>query len=224
MTTLTWVGSPAGGPAGGSPRVRFWGSPDVSVNSLSPKGRRRMPAHAWSSCYPRGSAGWPGEPAAAEDVGVGVEHGLPRPGTGVEDHPVPGLADPFILGDLVRQGHHLAQQAGVGGGECGQVGVMVPRYHEHMGGRLRVDVPEGKGAGRLGHALGRDFPRHDPAEKAIRHGAILACNPPGRPPTYMVAWLRIPRARANCAWARPTGPACHGCVAGSGYVTGGKPG
>src|SRR5215831_18650876 len=215
MTTLTWVGSPAGGPAGGSPRVRFRGSPDVSVNSLSPKGRRRMPAHAWSSCYPRGSARWPGERPAAEDMGVGVKHRLARPGTGVEDHPVPGLAHPFVLGDLVRQGHHLAQQAGVGRGQRRQIGIMVLRYHQHVGGRLRVDVTEGEGAGRLGHALGRDFARCDPAEEAIRHGAILACNPPGRPPTYMVAWLRILGARAQCVWARPTGPARNGCVAGS---------
>src|SRR6266487_1717582 len=55
MTTLTWVGSPAGGPTGASPRVRFRGLPDVSVNSLSPKGRRRVPAVAWSPCYPRGA-------------------------------------------------------------------------------------------------------------------------------------------------------------------------
>ena len=43
----------AGGPTGVSPRVRFRGSPDVSVNSSSPKGRRRVPAVALSPCYPR---------------------------------------------------------------------------------------------------------------------------------------------------------------------------
>ena len=121
---------------------------------------------------------------------------------------------PFVLGDLVRQGRHLVQQAVVGGGECSQIGIMVLRYDKHVGGRLRVDVPEGKGAGRLGHALGRDIPRYDRAEKAIRHGAILACNPPNRPPTYMVAWLRILGARPHCAWTRQTGSSPrNGCVA-----------
>src|SRR5205809_329575 len=142
MTTLTWVGSPAGGPAGVSPRVRFRGSPDVSVNSLSPKGRGHVPALAWSSCYPRGSARWPAERPAAEDVGVGVEHRLPGLRAGVEDHPVPGLGHPFVLGDLVRQACHLVQQAVVGRGEGGQVAVVVLRYDQHMGRRLRVDVPE----------------------------------------------------------------------------------
>src|SRR5215831_1169273 len=165
MTTLTWVGSPAGGPA-------------------------------------------------AEDVGMGVEHRLPGLRPGVEDHPVPGLAHPFVPGDLVRQGGHLVQQAVVGGGEFGEAGIVVLRYDKHMGGRLRVDVPEGKGAGRLGHALGRDIPRNDRAEKAVRHGAILACNPPNRPPTYMVAWLRILGARPHCAWTRLTGSSPrNGCVA-----------
>src|SRR5215469_657104 len=200
MTTLTWVGSLAGGAAGASPRVRFRGSPDVSVNSLSPKGHRRVPALAWSSCYPCGSARWPAERPAAEDVGVGVKHRLPGLRAGVEHHPVPGLGHPLVLGDLVRQGRHLVQQAVVGGGERSQVGIVILRYDKHMGGRLRVDVPEGKGAGRLGHALGRDIPRNDRAEKAVRHGAILACNPPNRPPTYMVAWLRILGARPLCAW------------------------
>src|SRR5262245_256130 len=219
MTTLTWVGSTAGGPAGASPRVRFRGSPDVSVNSLSPKGHRararsRVPALAWSSCYPRGSARWPAERPATEHVGVGVEDRLPGLRPGVEDYPVPGLAHPLVLGHLVRQGRHLVQQAVVGSGERGQIGIMVLRYDQHVGGRLRVDVPEGEGAGRLGHTLGRDIPRHDRAEKAIRHGAILACNPPNRPPTYMVAWLRILGARPHCAWARHTGHfPRNGCVA-----------
>jgi hypothetical protein len=91
---------------------------------------------------------------------------------------------------------------------------MVLRYDKHVGGRLRVDIPEGKGAGRLGHTLGRDIPRYDRAEKAIRHGAILACNPPNRPPTYMVAWLRIFGARPHGAWTRQTGSSPrNGCVA-----------
>src|SRR2546430_1349291 len=219
MTTLTWVGSPASGLAGVPPRVRFRGSPDVSVNSLSPKGRRRVPALAWSSCYPRGSARWPAERPATKDVGVGVEHRLPGLRPGVEDHPVSGLAHPFVLGDLVRQGRHLVQQAIVGGGECCQITIVVLRYDKHMGGRLRVDVPEGKGAGRLGHALGRDIPRYDRAEKAIRHGAILACNPPNRPPTYMVAWLRILGARPHGAWTRQTGSSPrNGCVARIGIL------
>src|SRR5215813_15379032 len=133
MTTLTWVGSPADGPTEASPRVRPRGSPDVSVNSCLRRGHGRVPALAWSSCYPRGSAGWPAERPAAEDMGVGVEHRLPGLRPGVEDHPVPGLAHPFVPGDLVRQGGHLVQQAVVGGGEFGEAGIVVLRYDKHMG-------------------------------------------------------------------------------------------
>src|SRR5215510_7675078 len=226
MTTLTGVGSTAGGPAGASPRVRFRGSPDVSVNSLSPKGHRRVPALACSSCYPRGSARWPAERPAAEDVGVGVEHRLPGLRPGVEDHPVPGLAYPFVLGNLVRQGRHLVQQAVVGRGQRGQIAVVVLRYDQHVSRCLGVDVPERKRAGRLGHAVGRDLARYDPAEKALRHGAILACHSPDRPPTYMVAWLRILGARLAIArGTTQTGSTrAQRCDARIGYVTGNSPG
>src|SRR5215813_12985261 len=182
MTTLTWVGSPADGPTEASPRVRPRGSPDVSVNSCLRRGHGRVPALAWSSCYPRGSAGWPAERPAAEDMGVGVEHRLPGLRPGVEDHPVPGLAYPFVLGNLVRQGRHLVQQA----------------------------------------VVGRGLARYDPAEKALRHGAILACHSPDRPPTYMVAWLRILGARLAIArGTTQTGSTrAQRCDARIGYVTG----
>src|SRR6516225_47636 len=221
MTTLTWVASPAGGPSGVSPRVRFWGSPDVSVNSLSPKGHGHVPAVAWPPCYPRGSARGPAERAAAEDVGVGVEYRLPGLRPGVEDHPVPGLADPLVLGDLVRQDRHLVQQTVVGPGERGQIPVVVLRDDQHMGGCLGVDVPERKGAGRLGHPLRRDVARDDPAEKAIRHGAILACYPTNRPPTDYGGRVANPQAHAPTAHGtgRQASPR-NGCVARIGYVTG----
>src|SRR5215475_3364679 len=225
MTTLTWVGSPADGPTEASPRVRPRGSPDVSVNSCLRRGHGRVPALAWSSCYPRGSAGWPAERPAAEHMSVGVEDRLPGLRPGVEDDPVPGLAYPFVLGNLVRQGRHLVQQAVVGRGERGQIAVVVLRYDQHVGGCLGVDVPERKGAGRLGHALGWDLARHDPAEKALRHGAILACHPPGGPPTYMVAWLRILGARLAIArGTMQTGSTrAQRCDARIGYVTGNSP-
>jgi len=149
---------------------------------------------------------------------VGVEHRLPGPGTGVEDHPVPGLGQPFGLGDLVRLGRHLGEQPAAGRGERGQIGVVILRYDQHVRGRLGVDVTERESAGRLGHALGRDVARDNPAEKAIRHAAILACYPPNRPPPDMVAWLRILGARPYCAGSFSPR---NGCVARIGYVTGG---
>jgi hypothetical protein len=151
---------------------------------------------------------------------VGVEHGLPGLRPGVEDHPVPGPAYPLVLSDLVRQGRHLVQQTVIGRGEGGQIGDVLLRYDQHMGGCLGVDVTERKGAGRLGHTLGRDVARDDPAEKAIRHGAILACYPPNRPPADMVAWLRIFGARPYCAWKGRQLLPRNGCVARIGYVTG----
>src|SRR5215469_6270992 len=188
--------SPAGAVPGIAGRVCQFAVSD----GAQPCARGRM-----APWYPRGSAWRPAQRPAAEDVGVGVEDRLPGLRPGVEDDPVPGLADPFVLRDLVRQDGHLVQQAVVGRGERGQIPVVVLRYDQHVAGCLGVDVPERQDTGRLGHPLGRDIARHDPAEKAIRHGAILACYPPNRPPPDMVAWLRILGARPYCAWTRPAG-------------------
>src|SRR6516225_7538031 len=187
MITLTCVGPSGRGPGGVAPRSRCRESPDVSVNSLSPEGRRHPPAHAVPPCYPRGSARWPGQRAAAKHMGMRVEHGLTGLGPGVEDDPVATPGQALGGGHQIRHRGDLRQQPGVGGRQGGQIRIVIFRNDQHMGRRLRINVTERDHPGGLAHLVGWDIPGDDPAEKAVRHGAILACYPPAEAPAYMVA-------------------------------------
>lgn len=110
---------------------------------------------------------------------MSVEDRLPGLPAGVEDDTVPGTPNSLGLRDLMRLGCHLGQHPVVGAGERRQVGVVVLRDDQHVSGRLRVDIPESNGPGGLSDTHSRNIARHDLAEKAIRHGAILACYPSG---------------------------------------------
>lgn len=103
-----------------------------------------------------------------EDVAVDVEHRLPCRGTGVEDEAE--LTVGLLRGDLLGEVHEASEELGVGTGELRDVGVVLPGHHEHVHGRLRVDVPEGDGVLVLSHDVGRQVARDDPAEEAVAHG------------------------------------------------------
>lgn len=75
-------------------------------------------------------------------MGMGVRDSLPRLRPGVEDDPVPAVADTLGHRDLVCLGHHLSQQRVVRCGERGEIRIVIVRYHQYMRGRLRVYVAE----------------------------------------------------------------------------------
>jgi len=50
---------------------------------------------------------------------------------------------------------------------------MVARDHQHVRGRLRVDVPESEDALTFKHHRGRDLPGRDTAEQALWHSTII---------------------------------------------------
>src|SRR5258708_1138475 len=106
----------------------------------------------------------PPQVAAAQYVGVHVEDGLTGLRAGVEHHPVAGLGDALGGGDLVCLEQQRGQEFRVGGGQRGDIAMVDPGDHENVGGRLRVDVPEGQCAPGLPHHLGRDVPSDDLAE------------------------------------------------------------
>ncbi|EGJ77467.1 putative Hit-family protein [Streptomyces sp. Tu6071] len=96
-----------------------------------------------------------------------VEDGLPRPRTGVEHDPVPGLVDLLLRGDLTGRREEGGAEPRIGG-ERGGVGVVRLGHDEHVRGRLRIDVPERDGVLVLPHDGRRHLPRHDLAEQTIR--------------------------------------------------------
>src|SRR5690606_6700688 len=129
-------------PAASLPRLRFY--------QPAPTPRRGFPPRPGPpSRRPRPGGNRPGSPggplhdAAAQQVAVQVEDGLPGRGTGVEDHPVPALGDPLGAGDLPGLPGDLVEEADPGGPGADHVGVVLTRNDQHVRGRLRVDVAEG---------------------------------------------------------------------------------
>src|ERR1035437_10550684 len=167
ITILTWVP-----PSDGLPSR---GSPEVSVNSFSLPGPRRVPSPYARHAIRAASSGWPGQPAAAQHVGVGVGHGLPCLRAGVEHDAVSAVADSLVHRDLMGLNCHFSQQPVARRGERGEVRIVLFRYHKHMRRSLRAYVAESNCSWRLEYARCRDIARHDPAEYALWHEAILAC-------------------------------------------------
>src|SRR5580700_1103833 len=97
-----------------------------------------------------------------------VADGLAAIRAGVEDHPVP-LGDAFPRRYLLSLLDDLGQQAVARGGQLSQVGVMLPRDHQHVHRRLRIDVTESDSSRATGHNRGGNIPGGDAAEQAVRH-------------------------------------------------------
>ncbi len=93
---------------------------------------------------------------------------------GVEDNPVAVTIDALGLGYLGCVGKDLAEQALLRGlDQLGQGRMVRPRDHQHMHGRLRVDVEESDCPRRLGHDRGWHLASDDAAEQAIWHAEDL---------------------------------------------------
>ena len=90
----------------------------------------------------------------------------------VADHPV-AARQTFRLGnfrdDLKNMGHHCA----VFGGHAIAVRNVRLGYHQHMGGGLWVDIPEGENGFVLVDLGGGDFPGDDFTKQTIRHISYL---------------------------------------------------
>jgi hypothetical protein len=104
---------------------------------------------------------------------VHVPDSLPRVLAGVEDDPVPGGLDALGGRDLACRRDEFVKQPAARGGEGRHVGVMIPRHHQDMRRRLRVDVTEGDSPLPVQHKRGRDLSGSDPAEQAVWHITII---------------------------------------------------
>jgi len=119
------------------------------------------------------SARRPGHRAAPEDVRVHVPHGLPGVPAGVEYDPVPGGLDAVGRRDLPRHADYLVEQPVARGRQRRHVRKVVPRDHQDVRWRLRIEVTEGDRALPVHHDGGRDLSGSDTAEQAVWHTSII---------------------------------------------------
>lgn len=117
----------------------------------------------------------------------------------VENHSVAGVGNAFCYCHLSGVGDQVRQQVIAGRAQLSKVRMMAARDYQHMDRRLRIYVTKSNCAGIRGHYRRRYLPGGDPAEQAIRHGAILTSGTPARSRTYMVAMLRT---RAAAPWCQ----------------------
>src|ERR1017187_4768222 len=103
------------------------------------------------------SSRWPGHPPTTEDMRMRVVHRLPGVAAGVEDHPVAGVGHALGSCHLVSLAKHLGQQPIAGGGQRGQVAIVIPRNHPHVHRRLRIDITKCDRARGFEHSGGRYF-------------------------------------------------------------------
>ena len=104
-----------------------------------------------------------------------VRDGLPGLRAGIEDHPVSGPVDSGGHGYLVRLARDLVKQPRARPGQRGKIRVVIFRYDQHMGRRLRADIAERNRARTLQHARRRGLASDDAAEEALSHATILTC-------------------------------------------------
>src|SRR5690606_17208660 len=138
----------------------------------------------------RASTRRPLQRAAAQHVQVDVVHRLPRVRPRVHDQPVPAVGHALRLRDLLGRQVEPADQLGVRRLERVDRGDVPPRDHQHVYGRLRVDVPERDRLLVLAHDLRRDLAGDDLTEDAVvRHLA-----PPSLARTSLAAMAAPRRA------------------------------
>src|SRR6056297_1000774 len=101
-----------------------------------------------------------------------MEHRLPGPRSGVEDQAV-GIADAVGIGDLPGGIGEASGEGGILSAQGPDVLVVGLGDDEHVGGRLRLDVPERHDGVGGQHDVGGDVPRRDRAEQALSHRGIL---------------------------------------------------
>lgn len=101
---------------------------------------------------------------------------LPGIRPGVKDNAVAVAGDPFGNRHLMGVGDDVSQQTVTGSAELGHGGVVCPRDHQDMHGRLRVDIAEGDRPRSGGHYGRRDLASGNAAEQTVWHGPILTCS------------------------------------------------
>lgn len=130
-----------------------------------------------------------------------VQNGLSGSRTRIEHDPVSGLRDALGLGDRTGLPDEGGRQLGIGGGQFRGGAMVLPRHHQYVRRRLRVDVTEGDGLRGLADDDGGDVARDNLAEQAIRltghlgaflrvimsRGCGCARGPPGRDAIVVVA-------------------------------------
>ena len=173
-----------------------------------------------SSVVPTGCPGQPGGQSngpAAQHVEVEVGHAVGGVGTHVEGETVA----PVLASDPLGVGHRLGRHqeghdvVGVLGHDGGGVHDVAGRHHQHVDGRLGVDVPERHRALVAVDDVGRHVAGDDGAEEAVGHGAHpRACTQGSFSPRRRQA----PRPRRGPPGSAPSprGRGVRGCPARSG--------
>src|SRR5690349_6580825 len=100
---------------------------------------------------------------------VQVHHGLPAVLVAIDDEPEPGVRDLLRLRDRGGRAQEPAGERLVGGFDIDDRRDVLPRNHEDVRRRLRVDVAEGDDLVVRKDGSCGDFPGDDAAEEAI-HG------------------------------------------------------
>jgi len=80
-----------------------------------------------------------------------VRDGLTGLYAGVEDDPVAAVGDALGNGHLVGMRDEIGQQPVTSSRQLGQIGVVLPRDHQNVDGRLRINVAKGDRALVAGH-------------------------------------------------------------------------
>ena len=93
-----------------------------------------------------------------------VKDDLAAIGVYVEDSAVAGLVDASISRDAGRGAEHVPDEGVVIRPKIVQRGDVLLRNHQHVKGRLGIDVLESAHVIILEYLGGRDFTRHNPAE------------------------------------------------------------
>jgi len=92
-----------------------------------------------------------------------VGNGLARVTARVEDHSVSRLSDALRHSYLVRLHRYLGKHAVIGG-DCSQIAVVIPRYHQYMSRRLGIYVAECERARAFKNKGSRHFAGRDSTE------------------------------------------------------------
>ena len=110
--------------------------------------------------------------AAAEHVDVEMIDGLAAVGAGVDDDAI-AVAQSFCARGVGGHGEQVAKQGRMFAGSVGKRLEVLPRHHQKMGGRLRVDVSERNAFLVLKEEFCRNGSIDDLAEQTIHSGISL---------------------------------------------------
>lgn len=97
-----------------------------------------------------------------------VEDRLSCFGTRIENEP-PGFTYTRCRSHLGCDHCELTCERRVGGGQLTEIGIVIARYDEDVRRSVRSQIPERDDPVGLANDVGRQLPRHDPAEHAVGH-------------------------------------------------------